>query len=150
MTQRVPIYSVRLIRDRYASIPPTIRDAGAAAEFFQRLIGQADREHVAALFLDHDQRPVGSTIAGIGSINSVPVHAREVFKAAILAGAFSIILAHNHPLGSSEPSPGDLHMTRKLVLVSKHLGIPITDHIIVSPSGSYVSMSEAGFLAEAA
>ena len=146
MSVRIPIYKVRLVRDHIASFPaPVFDEPGAAAEFFQRLIGQADREHIAALFLDGGCRPTGATIVGIGTMNGAKVHAREIFKAAILASANSILLAHNHPLGLPVPSASDLKTTRDLVLVGRQLGIPIKDHVIVSSGGESLSMLAGGF-----
>ena len=63
------------------------------------------------------------------------VHPREVFKAAILNNAYSIIVAHNHPSGSTDASPEDCQTTRQLVDVGKMIGVPIVDHLIVSFRG---------------
>lgn len=147
MSVRIPIYTVRLVRDHVATFPAqTFSEPRAAAAFFHRLIGSADREHLAALFLNGALQPTGATIIGIGTVNGVKVHAREIFKAAILASAESIVLAHNHPLSSPAPSSADLQATRSLIWVSRQLGIPIKDHLIVSVGGEFISMQESGFL----
>ena len=147
MGVRIPIYTVRLVREGIATYGAAQFDEPkVAAAFFHRLIGSADREHLAALFLDAQCKPCGATIIGIGTLTQAKVHAREVFKAAILASADSILLAHNHPGGLPVPSAGDLQATRTLVWAGRRLGIEVKDHIIVVPSGEFVSMHESGFL----
>lgn len=151
MNIKVPIYSLKLVRERFAGYPAGIgEDVKTAAAFFHEMIGSADREHCAALFLDSVGRPTGSTIIGIGTLAKVSLHAREVFKTAIVANADSILLAHNHPAGLPLPSPGDIRMTRRLVCASRHIGISLKDHFIVCPSGAFTSMREAGVMEVAA
>ncbi len=145
---KISLYKVKLVRDRVVTFPGAVfEDTRTAAAFFHRLIGSADREHIAVLFLDEHGVPRGASIVGIGTVASVKVHAREIFKAAILASADSIIIAHNH-VGAPFPSPEDLRATRSLVLASKQLGIRIRDHLIVAPSGAFVSMHGLGMLEE--
>ena len=80
----------------------------------------------------------------MGCLTSSLVHAREVFKPAILAGAAAILLAHNHPSGDPEPSAEDLALTRRLKAAGDLLGIAILDHIIVGELGRFVSLRERG------
>jgi hypothetical protein len=80
-----------------------------------------------------------------GSLNSTPVPPREVFKAAILANAAAIIIAHNHPSGDPMPRPEDHHITRRLIRAGELLGINVLDHIIIG-YGSYFSFHEADVL----
>ena len=144
---KLPVYKVKLVRDHTATYPSGIvEDPKATAAFFHALIGMADREHFAALFLDAVGRPSGANIIGIGTLNNVTVTVREFFKAAILANAESIICAHNHPAGVPFPSANDLGLTRRLVFCGRILGVHVTDHFIVTPSGEFISMSEGGFL----
>lgn len=147
MTYRLPVYKLKLVRDHVASYPAgTANEPQLAALFFQRLIGNADREHIAALFLDCHGKPNGSTIIGIGALSDVQIHAREVFKGAIIANAAAIVLSHNHPGNDPTPSPADIRCTRSLVRAGQLLCIPIVDHIIVTPTGGFCSMEEAGLM----
>ncbi len=145
---KIPLYKVKLVRDRVATFPAAVfEDSSTAAAFFHRLIGTADREHIAVLFLDGNCVPTGVTIVGIGTVTGIKVHAREMFKAAILASADSMLIAHNR-VGAPFPSPADLQATRSLVFASRQIGIRIRDHLIVSPSGAFVSMQDLGLLEE--
>jgi DNA repair protein RadC len=87
--------------------------------------------------------------AGRGTLDTVLVNPREVFKAAVLANAAAIVVAHNHPSGDPTPSPDDMEVTRRLVAAGGVLGIAVLDHIIVG-DGRYYSFTEAGRLGTAA
>ncbi|MEI7732760.1 MAG: DNA repair protein RadC [Verrucomicrobiota bacterium] len=84
-----------------------------------------------------------------GTLNTLLVHPREVFRAAIAANASAIILAHNHPSGDPSPSDADVRVTRDLIRAGQVLRIDVLDHVImglVSPERDrdYVSLRELG------
>ena len=79
--------------------------------------------------------------ASIGTLNTSPVHPREVFKQAIRHSACNVILSHNHPSGDCMPSELDIEITERLVETGNIIGIPVIDHIIVGED-SYYSFSE--------
>jgi DNA repair protein RadC len=88
-----------------------------------------------------------------GTLDSILVHPREVFRPAIAANASAIILAHNHPSGDPTPSQGDTHVTRDLIRAGKLLKIDVLDHVILgSPTAlrplGYISMREQGYFYE--
>jgi DNA repair protein RadC len=144
---KIPIYRLKLVKDGTARLPArAIETPDTAAALLSKLIGNADREHFAAVFLNVGGVPVGVHVIGIGGLAGAQIHAREVFKAAILSNAHSIILGHNHPSGNVNPSEDDARTTGSLVEASKLLGIPIVDHIIVSPGNRFASMYERGLL----
>ncbi len=70
---------------------------------------------------------------------------KQVFADALADRASGIIVAHNHPAGSLEPSPADIESTRQLRSAGGVLGIPLLDHIIFNRTG-YFSFLEAGRL----
>lgn len=78
-------------------------------------------------------------IVSVGTLDSSLVDPREVFRKAILKNAASIIIAHNHPSGNTEPSPEDIDITRRLAKAGETLGIQVLDHIIISDDG-YTSL----------
>ena len=86
-----------------------------------------------------------------GLLNASLVHAREVFHAAIEKKAAAILVAHNHPSGSTSPSPEDLKITRDLVAAGKLLNIKLLDHVIVGQlrpgqASYYLSLRESGLV----
>jgi DNA repair protein RadC len=82
---------------------------------------------------------------GRGTLDTVLVNPREVFKAAVLANAAAIVVAHNHPSGDPTPSPDDMDVTRRLAAAGGVLGIAVLDHIIVG-DGRYYSFKEGGLV----
>jgi DNA repair protein RadC len=68
----------------------------------------------------------------MGSMHSLIVEPREIFRNAILHGASSIILVHNHPSGEVEPSRQDIEMTKNVIEAGKVLRIAVMDYLIVS------------------
>jgi len=73
------------------------------------------------------------------------VHPRECFRTAIVKNCCSIIIAHNHPSGSLEPSAEDLNLTKRLVESGKLIGIEVLDHLIVT-ADAYVSLKERNLM----
>jgi DNA repair protein RadC len=90
-----------------------------------------DREFFVVLILNTRRRIKGHVIVGMGILDSVLVHPREVFRVAIVASAHAVILAHNHPAGDPSPSAADIRTTRDLIRAGQLLKIEVLDHIIV-------------------
>jgi DNA repair protein RadC len=78
-----------------------------------------------------------------GGLASSSVHPREIFRAAVRAGAAALILVHNHPSGDPTPSRADVAMTSRICRAARIMGIPVLDHLIVG-DGRYVSLRERG------
>jgi DNA repair protein RadC len=146
----VPVFGVKLVR--VGSLPvaeprPRIHGPGDAAAVLWRYLGAADREHLAALLLDTKNGLIGVSTISVGDLNSTLVHPREVFKAALLANAAGILLAHNHPSGDPSPSPEDVAVTRRLQEAGGLLGVEVLDHVIVGDAPSrWVSLREKGLV----
>lgn len=113
------------------------------ADLFLAEMSTLDREHFRAILLDTKNRILGLRTISIGSLNSSVVHAREVFKAAVHESAQAIVLVHNHPSGSPEPSPEDLAVTGRLAEAGRILGIEVVDHVILGSQG-FISLKELG------
>ena len=112
--------------------------AEIAAKFFEDMA--TDREVFAVMLLDTKNHVIGINVVSIGSLSASVVHPREVFKAACLANAASIILTHNHPSGDPSPSREDISITSRLVQAGRLMDIPVLDHIIIG-DGTGRSMS---------
>lgn len=93
------------------------------------------QENLVVVTLDAKNHIIGKHIVSKGLVNETPCHPREVLRKAILDNAVSIIVAHNHPSGSSEPSNEDIGLTRVLVGACKIMQIKLLDHIVISRSG---------------
>ncbi|RBW68093.1 JAB domain-containing protein [Bacillus taeanensis] len=82
----------------------------------------------------------------VGSLDASIVHAREVFKSAILNNSASIICAHQHPSQVTAPSSADIEVTKRLYEAGEIIGIQVLDHVIVNASADYTSLKEKGYL----
>jgi len=114
--------------------PTQIRTPKQAYLYF-RDMGTSSKEQLRGLYLGSRHQVVHDEIISIGSLTSSIVHPREVFQPAVEYGAVAVIIAHNHPSGSLEPSDADLEVTRQLKEAGTILGIELLDHLIVTASG---------------
>lgn len=71
-------------------------------------------------------------VIALGTVHSVEVHPRDVFREAIRRNAAGIIVAHNHPSGDPTPSHEDIELTRRMRAAGEMLGIPVVDHLVVT------------------
>ena len=101
------------------------------------------QEVFLVITLDGHHDVIGVRIITIGLLNRTLIHSREVFRQAIIDDACSIILAHNHPSGSVEPSMEDNDITNNIKKTGELVGIPVVDHIVFSGT-KYFSYLEAG------
>jgi len=93
------------------------------------------QERFVVLTLDSVNHVIGTHEVTVGLVNQTQVAPREVFRVALLDNAVSIIVAHNHPSGSTEPSTQDWGITRELCSAGKIMKIPVLDHIVVGKCG---------------
>ena len=138
-----PVFRVQLVRE--AGIErPHLDSPSDAAQILCRYLENEDREHFVTLMMDVRNRIIGIHTVSIGTLNCAVISAREVFKAAILANAASIILAHNHPSGDTTPSPEDIEVTKTLHQAGKLLHIDVLDHVIIGEHGAFCSLRRDG------
>ena len=106
----------------------------------------ADRkqEHFLSVTINGANEVLNVRVVSIGLIDRSPVHPREVFADALTDRASGIIVAHNHPAGSLEPSPADIDATKQIKQAGEILGIGLLDHIIFSRKGYYSFLEEGG------
>lgn len=145
-TYRIQVVRLEMVKETsLKAYARTISTPADAAELVRPMLEAADREHFLVLCLDTKNRVTAVHTVSIGSLNASMCHPREVFKAAILANAASIILAHNHPSGDPTPSREDQATTAKLVQAGKLLGIEVLDHVIIG-EGRFFAFKQAGLL----
>ena len=120
-----------------------IRNAAELAPTLIALLRDEPSEVFVILCLSTKCRVMAFHEVSRGTLDATLVYPRDVFKAAILASAASIVLAHNHPSGDATPSIDDLRLTDRLVAGGRILGIPIADHLIIG-DGTWVSLRDRG------
>lgn len=118
--------------------PTFIRDAKQAFRYF-RPMNLSRKEQLRALYLNSRHQVIHDEVISIGSLTASIVHPREVFQPAIERSAVAIILAHNHPSDSLEPTMSDIQITEQLISAGEVLGIDILDHLVIT-SERYLSI----------
>jgi DNA repair protein RadC len=99
----------------------------------------AKQEQFILLTLNGAHNVISVSIISIGLVNKTVVHPREVYCRAISDRASAIIICHNHPSGSTEPSKEDKQVTMEIYSAGEIIGIPLIDHIVFSKTG-YTSL----------
>ena len=94
-----------------------------------------NQEHMVLVTLNSSNVVINVHELTMGLVNQTLVHPRETFIHAIGDRAVSVILAHNHPSGNSEPSMEDLQLTKTLCAAGKIVQIPVIDHLVISRCG---------------
>ena len=117
----------------------------AVKQYLQLHIGQRSYEVFAVVFLDVQHRMLALEEMFRGTLTQTSVYPREVVTRAIHHHAAAVVLAHNHPSGSIEPSRADESLTQTLRAALALVDVRVLDHIIVSP-GQSLSMAEKGLL----
>ncbi|MEN5232463.1 JAB domain-containing protein [Sphingobacterium faecium] len=102
-------------------------------------------EQFKIMLLNRANKVLGIFIISTGGITATVVDIRLIFAAAIKANATSILLAHNHPSGATNPSVADKQITEKIVSAGKILDISVFDHLIITKHG-YFSFADNGLL----
>ena len=144
---RIPRQRQSLVRD--GSLQCAWKQFSNARDVYcfarEQLYSDADREQFHVLLLDGKNRLIGVNMVSQGSLSASVVHAREVFKAAILSNSAAVILMHNHPSGDPAPSREDRECTIRLNQAGNLLGIRVLDHVICGET-DYFSFADAGLL----
>ncbi len=122
---------------------PVINNPAHAANILLPEMAHLDREVLKVVLLNTRLRLISVETVSVGTLDTTLAHPREVFKPAVRRSAASIIVAHNHPAGSTEPSPEDIDLTSRLVSAGKLIGINVLDHIIIA-GDRWVSLKEQG------
>lgn len=117
-----------------------------ANKAFSEIFRGKHSEHFAVLFLDVKNRVRDKTVVSIGSWTETLVPISEILRLALLKQSSRLIVAHNHPSGSTDPSPEDLAVTKELFIACQSVGIKLLDHLVVTDR-SFTSIRQEGGVA---
>ena len=137
--QALSILKSRINQGDCLSSPNEVR------EFLQLKIAESERELFLVIFLDQQNKLLKCEEMFKGSLTQSNVYPREIVKAALKQNAAGVIVAHNHPADTAEPSFCDQHLTTAIKKALALVEIRLLDHIIVT-RGCTVSLSERGLL----
>ena len=146
-------HEYKVVRVRACPLPssrPACENARDAVHYWRKHIASAewyspDKENLVVIMLDNRRQIKGHYIVTIGTLDTGLVHAREVFRPALIGACSGIIIGHNHPTGNPTPSPDDVQLTRQLVQAGEILQIPLLDHIVIGHH-HHVSLKDLGHL----
>jgi DNA repair protein RadC len=103
-----------------------------------------DCECLVVLLLNTRRKVKGHYLVSIGTMDTLLVHAREVFRIGIMTSASALVVVHNHPSGESTPSEADIKVTRDLIRAGQLLKMELVDHVIIG-NGNRSSLRELGY-----
>ena len=130
---------------RHAPQETILNSVDASGRYFMRLLRHERRELLYQACLDGKGKLLSCRCLSEGGVNMAAVTLRQIVEHALLSGASSVLLAHNHPSGIALPSASDRQMTLQVRDALATMGIRLTDHIIVADD-DFVSMAQSGLL----
>lgn len=122
--------------------PEIIRSPEDAFNAMRFQLSSLPHEEFWVMYLNNAKRVVSKDCIAKGGITATTVDLRLILKNAIVKGATSMILFHNHPSGASSPSPSDDALTQSILKAASTINIPVIDHIIIFGSGYYSYLNE--------
>ena len=123
----------------------TIQSSKEAAGIVLPLLQDLNHEVFCVIYLNQARRVLKYELISSGGITSTVVDVRMILKNCLLYNANQMIIAHNHPSGSTKPSVADKELTNRLSEAAKLMDIKLLDHLIIA-GGEYLSLSDEGIM----
>ncbi|HCW76189.1 MAG TPA: hypothetical protein DHU63_06585 [Candidatus Marinimicrobia bacterium] len=118
----------------------------AAANHFRAFFADASKkEKFLVCFLNGQNKVLATEVLFTGSLTSSAVYPREVVSRVLDLGSAAVLLGHNHPSGSTTPSPEDREVTQKLQRILENIDVKVLDHIIIG-GPDYYSFADSGII----
>jgi len=136
--------ALRLLKSEVAQ-RPVLSSWQALLDYLRADMAHLPIERVRVLHLNARNILIHDDHMGDGTVDEAAIYVREVAKRAVELGSASLILVHNHPSGSPEPSRQDIDITRRIVEAMKPLGVSVHDHLVIGSEGHH-SMRAMGLL----
>jgi DNA repair protein RadC len=118
---------------------------GLVKDFLRLKLGERPHEVFAVVFLDSQHRVIAFEEMFRGTLSQTSVYPREIVKEALARNAGAVVLVHNHPSGSAEPSRADEYLTSTLRQALALVDVRVLDHLVVTRT-SVTSFAELGLL----
>jgi DNA repair protein RadC len=121
---------------------PVLSSWDALLDYCQTALSHRETEEFRVLYLDRKNVLIADEAQGRGTVDHVPVYPREVVRRALDLNATALILVHNHPSGSPDPSEADIVMTGRISDAAATLGIVVHDHLVIGKAATFSFRSE--------
>jgi DNA repair protein RadC len=127
--------ALNLVQERAATEGEFMTSPSQTFDYFRLFYAEKqEREHFALMLLDSQHKVLECSVIFSGTIDGASIYPREIVKAALVANAAAVIVAHNHPSGQPEPSTADKRITERIKSALALVDIRVLDHIIVGDS----------------
>lgn len=140
------VVNVRLVKERTVYSAAPVQSPSAAMEVIQGFMSDFDREVLGVLCIDAAGNVLNVHFCSVGALSYCIMDPKQIFKAALLSNAASILVFHNHPSGNVTPSKEDIEQTKKLKEASKIMSVNFLDHMILGFNGIFYSFKEHNML----
>lgn len=140
----VTVAATRLARQKVREAP-VIGSWQALIDYLTIDMAHLTVERVRVLYLNTRNMLILDDLVGEGSIDEAAIHPREVIRRALDLGATGLILVHNHPSGSPQPSRADIEITNRIAEAGRLLGVTVHDHVVIGREG-HVSLKAKGLI----
>jgi DNA repair protein RadC len=140
----VTVAATRLARQKVREAP-VIGSWQALIDYLTIDMAHLTLERVRVLYLNARNMLILDDLVSEGSIDEAAIHPREVIRRALDIGATALILVHNHPSGSPEPSRADIEITNRIAEAGRLLGVTVHDHVVIGRNG-HVSLRAKGLI----
>ena len=141
MKKILPCYETRIIHKGRRKTNNPIANSKEMFSLFRTYFSGLDREHMVVLYLDSAHRPMGYKVESVGTSAACLLDMRLFVRDALLTGAVSIALAHNHLSDACRPSPEDRNLTEHATKACSLVGLRFLDHLIIT-TDDYFSFAD--------
>jgi len=128
-----PVAGVRLVIEKVLVTEEPISSPENVLKLLKKEISDYDREILVVVNLNTRNRPINMSFVAVGGKDMIAIDATSILKASVLSNASKVIIAHNHPGGSLEPSRDDWATTNKLIDAFGLMNIQLLDSVIIAP-----------------
>ncbi len=137
--------AIEILDDQVIKHGPTLRNPQDVKDYLRLQLSNEQREVFAVVFMDAQSRVIAYEPLFFGTIHETSVYPRVIVQRAMSLNASSMILAHNHPSGSTQPSDADKQLTNRLKSLLDSIDVRVLDHFIIG-EGPAFSFAEHGLL----
>ena len=133
---------VELKRDNWMNPETIVQTPNDAVDIIKGMLEDMDREMLVCINMASSGRVINASICSVGTMDQALVSPPEILRGALLSGARSLIMLHNHPSGSITPSSEDMAVTKRMATASAVVGVNFLDSIIIGRDGQQFSFKE--------
>lgn len=134
--QVVQQLAVRVRREKLVG-QPVLASRLELLDYLYTKFAGCTREEFHVLYMDAKMKLVADEVLFTGTLHEVAVSPRDILKRALELNASGLVVAHNHPSGSPEPSAADERFTANMVQACAAMGVAMMDHVIIGTEAHY-------------